>query len=92
MKKEFNPRLSRELNLRENEYEIESDFKLILSLLKELLFYIIMLVPNLLAMLFFLIIGKTEKVGEFFSKYFLNHLKYLQKYLNGFFRQNIQDF
>lgn len=66
--------------------EIESDFKLIFSILKEFLIYILMLIPNILMLFFSLILGKMDDFSNYLGKIFFEPFKIFLKISNWFFQ------
>lgn len=68
---------------------IRSDFYLILSILKELFFFIITLPFDILGLVFYIILFNKEKINHYFSKIFVEPFRLIMKITKWFFEAKI---
>lgn len=76
-------------NLHNNDHfdnEIKSDFHLIFSLVKELLIFLILLIPYLLAAIFYMFGKEKYKSREYFSKIINEPFKLISQIIHWFFQ------
>ena len=72
--------------------KIRTDFMLFLTLLKEVVFFVLMLIPNILGFFFSLLFAKKESAKRFIEKIIFEPFEIAKKLIDWFFEAKVTSF